>query len=58
MKTAKYKSISSYPKEIQDFINYFLDSAYTNMDIEDEAIYSRDELFDRYRITIENLIKE
>ena len=58
MTIIKYKAINSYSKEIQDFINYFLDSAYANMDMENEAIYPRDKLFDRYRITIESLIKE
>jgi hypothetical protein len=42
------KNIAKYPAEVQQFINYFLESAYQNMLIEDEAIYSKDELYDRY----------
>lgn len=45
-------------KEILDFIEYFLNSAYANMDIEDEAIFSRDELYTRYRFILDNLIQK
>jgi|GEM_PF-1001317 len=45
-------------KEIQDFIEYFLMSAYVNMDIEDEAVFDKDELYTRYRFILDNLIQK
>lgn len=44
--------------EEQKFIKYFLKSAYNNMDMENEAIYSEKELYERYRLTIESLVKQ
>lgn len=44
--------------EIINFIEYFLTSAYVNMDIEDEAVFSREELYKRYRIVLDNLISK
>jgi hypothetical protein len=49
----KYKD-----KEIQDFIEYFLTSAYVNMDIEDEAVFDKDELYTRYRFILDDLINQ
>ena len=37
----------------QKFISYFLKSAYMNMHMEDEAVYSESELADRYRLTLQ-----
>jgi hypothetical protein len=45
-------------KEIQKFIDYFLMSAYVNMDIEEEAIFDKDELYNRYRFVLDNLIQK
>jgi len=45
-------------KEIQNFIEYFLTSAYVNMDIEDEAVFDKDELYTRYRFVLDNLIQK
>jgi hypothetical protein len=42
----------------QKFISYFLKSAYMNMYMEDEAVYSEAELADRYRLTLEWLTNE
>lgn len=42
----------------EKFVNYFLESAYLSMKMEDEAVYSRDELYNRYRYTLESLINE
>lgn len=56
MKQSNYKTIYKDP-EIINFIEYFLNSAFVNMDIEDEAVFSEDELYQRYRIVIDNLIK-
>lgn len=42
----------------QKFISYFLNSAYMNMHMEDEAVYSEDELADRYRLTLQWLTDE
>ena len=50
---SKYKD-----KEIIDFIEYFLESAYINMDIEDEAVFDKDELYVRYRFVLDNLIQK
>jgi hypothetical protein len=45
-------------KEIQEFIEYFLTSAYVNMDIEDEAIFDKEELYTRYRFVLDDLINQ
>ncbi len=37
----------------QKFISYFLKSAYMNMHMEDEAVYSEAELAERYRLTLQ-----
>ncbi len=42
----------------QKFISYFLKSAYMNMHMEDEAVYSEEELANRYRLTLESLTNE
>jgi hypothetical protein len=39
----------------EKFENYFLDSAYFNMYMEDEAVYSRKEIKNRYRYTLKAL---
>jgi hypothetical protein len=52
MKKFNYKTNYKDP-EIINFIEYFLNSAYVNMDIEDEAIFKKDELYQRYRIIID-----
>lgn len=57
MKEMDYKT-KYKDKEIINFIDYFLVSAYTNMDIEDEAVFSREELYNRYRFVIDNLVKK
>jgi hypothetical protein len=57
MDPINYKT--KYPdKEIQNFIEYFLTSAYVNMDIEDEAVFDKDELYARYRFVLDNLIQK
>jgi len=53
-----YKEKYKNSPEIIEFIDYFLSSAYTNMDIEDEAVFPKDELYERYKLTIDNLVKE
>jgi len=45
-------------KEIQDFIEYFLTSAYVNMNIEEEAVFDKDELYTRYRFVLDDLINQ
>ncbi len=57
MKKFNYKTNYKDP-EIINFIEYFLNSAYVNMDIEDEAIFKKDELYQRYRIIIDWLIEK
>jgi hypothetical protein len=57
MELADYK-ITYEDKEIQDFIEYFLTSAYANMDMEDEAVFGKDELYARYRFVLDNLIQK
>ncbi len=42
----------------QKFISYFLKSAYMNMHMEDEAVYSEAELRERYRLTLDWLTAE
>lgn len=42
----------------EKFISYFLKSAYMNMYMEDEAVYSEDELADRYRLALDAAIRE
>jgi len=44
--------------EKEKFIKYFLKSAYNNMAMEEEAVYNEDELYQRYRFTLENLINQ
>ncbi len=44
--------------EKEKFIKYFLKSAYNNMDMENEAVYNEKELYNRYRLTLESLIKQ
>lgn len=57
MKSIDYKT-KYKDKEIINFIDYFLTSAYVNMDIENEAVFSREELYDRYRFVIDNLVQK
>lgn len=42
----------------QQFISYFLKSAYMNMHMEDEAVYDEKEIEQRYRLTLQWLIDE
>ncbi len=49
---------NSHMTQEQKFISYFLNSAYMNMHMEDEAVYSEDELADRYRLTLQWLTDE
>lgn len=44
MSTVQYQTVYK-DKEIINFIEYFLTSAHVNMDIEDEAVFSREELY-------------
>jgi len=44
--------------EKEKFIKYFLKSAYNNMAMENEAVYDEKELYDRYRFTLDSLIKQ
>jgi hypothetical protein len=44
--------------EKEKFIQYFLKSAYNNMDMESEAVYNEKELYNRYRFTLESLISQ
>ena len=58
MNLIDYKSKYKGQKEIIDFIDYFLTSAYVNMDIEEEAVFDKDELYTRYRFIVDNLVEK
>lgn len=53
-----YKDKYKGREDVIKFIDYFLLSAYVNMDIENEAVFDKEELYDRYRIIVDSLVEK
>ena len=53
--------VTRYAKNMskqQAFKKWFIDMVYDNMAMEDEAVFSKKEMTERYKLQLNNLIKE